>query len=37
MHFDHTAVHDDGIQTISREALSRVHATATPTLPPGDY
>ena len=37
MNFDHAAVRDDGIQKISREALTRAQATATPTLPPGDY
>jgi hypothetical protein len=37
MDFDHAAVRDDGIQKISREALTRAQATATPTLPPGDY
>jgi hypothetical protein len=33
----HAVVADDGIQKISREALTRAQATATPTLPPGDY
>jgi GTPase len=33
----HVVVADDGIQKISREALTRAPATATPTLPPGDY
>jgi GTPase len=33
----HVVVADDGIQKISREALTRAQATATPTLPPGDY
>lgn len=37
MDFDHAVVRDDGIQKISREALTRAQATATPTLPPGDY
>jgi hypothetical protein len=37
MDFGHVAVRDDGIQKISQEALTRAQATATPTLPPGDY
>jgi hypothetical protein len=34
---NHAADRNDGIQKISREALTRAQATATPTLPPGDY
>jgi hypothetical protein len=37
MDLDHAAVPNDGIQKIGREALTRAQATATPTLPPGDY
>jgi len=33
----HAVIADDGIQKISREALTRAQATVTPTLPSGDY
>jgi hypothetical protein len=37
MDFDRAAVRNDGTQKISSEAIMRAQATATPTLPPGDY